>query len=156
MTSRISGFYSLGPKERLNYLKKFAHLSEEEVKLLSSSGALGLELADRMIENVIGFMHIPLGIACMHAGFIVNGKEYQVPMACMAARGAEFARTSGGFKASSTGSTMIGQIQLANVRDPEKTKEKILVNKEKILQEANTQSGTRKACMHDFFSRFTG
>jgi hydroxymethylglutaryl-CoA reductase len=149
MTSRIK-FYKLSPKERLEYLKKIANLSEEEVKLLSSSSeTFGLELADRMIENVIGFMPIPMGIA---TGFIVNGKEYIVPMATeqrsiisMATKGAELTQAMGGFKANSTGSTMIGQIQVVKVKDFERAKQKILASKEEILQEANTQSGTRMA-----------
>lgn len=149
MTSRISGFYKLSPKERLNYLKRFAKLSEEEIRLLLSSGALGLELADLMVENVIGVLPIPLGIA---SGFIVNGKEYLVPMATeqrsiisMATRGVEWTQATGGFKARSTQSTMIGQIQLVKVQDLEKAKQRILNNKEEILQEANAQSRTRRA-----------
>ncbi|MDH5441373.1 MAG: hydroxymethylglutaryl-CoA reductase, degradative [Candidatus Bathyarchaeota archaeon] len=149
MTSRIPGFYKLSFKERLNYLKEFARLSEEEVNLLSSSGAMELDLADRMIENVVGVMTIPFGIA---TGFLVNDKEYLVPMATemrgiisMATKGAEWTRTTGGFKASSTGSTMIGQIQLVKVEDPGLARQRILATKEKILQKANTQSRTRKA-----------
>lgn len=78
MPLRVSGFHKLTLKERLDYLKKFAKLSDEEVRLLLSSGALRVELADRMIENVTGVTPIPLGIA---TGFIVNDKEYLVPMA---------------------------------------------------------------------------
>jgi hydroxymethylglutaryl-CoA reductase len=135
--------------ERLDYLRKFANLSEEDVKLLSSSGALELKSADRMIENVIGVIAIPLGIA---VGFVVNDKEYLVPMATeqesiipMVTRGAELTLETGGFRASSMGSTMAGQIQLVRVPDPEGAKQRILANKEKILQEANAQSKTRKA-----------
>jgi hydroxymethylglutaryl-CoA reductase len=144
-----SEFHRLSPKERLDYLRKFAKLSEEDVKLLSSLGALGLKSADRMIENVIGVMPIPLGIAM---GFVVNGREYLVPMATeqesiisMATRGAELTLEAGGFRASSTGSTMAGQIQLVRVPDLEGAKQRILENKGKILQEANAQSRTRKA-----------
>ncbi len=149
MNTRDSKSYMIPLKKRLDYLKKSAKLSEEEVNLLSSSKGLGLELADRMIENVIGFMPIPIGIA---TGFIVNGKEYLVPMATeqrsivsMATKGAEMITATGGFKARSTGSTMIGQIQLVKVKDFESATQKILAHKKKILQEANTQSGTRKA-----------
>ena len=149
MTSRISGSCKPSPEERLNYLRKSAKLTKEEIRLLSSSDGLSLELADRMVENVIGFIPIPLGIV---SGFIVNGKEYVMPMATeqksiisMVARGAELTRTNGGFKASSTGSTMIGQIQLVKVHDVEKAKRRIMNNKEKILQEANTQSRNRRA-----------
>lgn len=149
MSSRISGFHKLSPKERLSYLRKFAGLSEEEVRLLSSSGALGLDLGDRMIENVVGFMPVPFGIA---AGFIVNGREYLVPMATemrgivsTATKGAELTRATGGFKSSSTDPIMIGQIQLAKVQDFGKAEQNLLTNKERIIQKANTQSKTRRA-----------
>jgi len=147
MTSK-SGFYKLNPKKRLNYLRKTANLSEEEASLLLS-GSLDLKAADRMIENVIGFMPIPLGIL---TGLIVNDKEYLVPMATeqksiisMTSKGAELTRTTGGFKTSSTEPIMIGQIQLVKVRDFEQAKQRILANKRRILEKANTQSGTRKA-----------
>ena len=149
MSSRVSGFYKLSSKERLDHLKKFAKLSDEEVRLLSSCGALRVELADRMIENVIGVTPIPLGIA---TGFIVNGKEHLVPMATeqksvisMTTRGAELTRATGGFKAKSTASIMIGQIQLTKVKDLKRAKQKLLASREKILQEANAQSRTRNA-----------
>ena len=153
MPLRVSGFYKLTLKERLNYLKKFATLSDEEVKLLLSSGALRVELADRMIENVTGVTPIPLGI---DTGFIVNDKEYLVPMATeqrfiisMTTGGAELTGATGGFKAKSTGSTMIGQIQLTKVKDFENARQDIPANKDKILREANTQSGT---CQNDRFA----
>lgn len=153
MSSRVSGFYRPSSKERLDHLRKFAKLSDEEVRLLSSSGALRVELADRMIENVIGVTPVPLGIS---TGFIVNGKEHMVPMATeqksvisMTTRGAELTGATGGFKAKSTGSTMIGQIQLTKVKDFENARQDIPANKDKILREASTQSGT---CQNDRFA----
>jgi len=68
-TSQISGFYKLNPKERLQIVKEFAELTDEEAELLQSTGSLKLELADRMIENVIGAIPIPLGIA---VNFLIN------------------------------------------------------------------------------------
>lgn len=41
-------------------------------------GGLSPEIADYMIENCIGVMPLPLGLGL---GFIVNGKQYMVPMA---------------------------------------------------------------------------
>ena len=149
MITLSSGFRKLSPSERLDCLRKVAELSKEEIEILASPRALGLDSADRMVENVIGVMPVPLGIA---AGFIVNGKEYLVPMATeqraiisMATRGAELTQPTGGFKGLSTGSVMIGQIQLTRVRDHEKAKEKILTNKKAILEKADTQSRTRRA-----------
>lgn len=148
-TSRVSGFYKLNPRERLKYVKKFANLSSDEAEILQSTGALKLEQADRMIENVVGAISVPLGIAI---NFIVNGKEYLVPMATeqrsiitAASKGAEWTQATGGFKASSMGSTMIGQVQLTGVDDPEKARQRILSHKREILSVANTQSRVRKA-----------
>ena len=53
MSSLISGFYKLSPKERLALVKKFANLSDEECAMLQNTGSLPLDAADRMIENVV-------------------------------------------------------------------------------------------------------
>ena len=149
MITLSSGFRKLSPSERLDYLRKVAELSKEEAEILASSRALRLDSADRTAENVIGVMPVPLGIA---TGFTVNGKEYLVPMATeqqtiisTATKGAELTQPTGGFKALSTGSVMIGQIQLTRVRDHGKAKERLLANKKAILEKADTQSRTRRA-----------
>ena len=149
MITLSSGFRKLSPSERLDYLRKVAELSKEEAEILASSRAPRLDSADRTAENVIGVMPVPLGIA---TGFIVNGKEYLVPMATeqrtiisMATKGAELTQPTRGFRALSTGSVMVGQIQLTRVRDHKKAKERILANKKTILEKANTQSRTRRA-----------
>ncbi len=149
MTSRISESRRLSPKERLEYLTDSIGLSEEEAKLFMSSETLKPETADCMIENVVGYMPIPLGIA---EGLVVNGREYFVPMATeqrsvisMVTKGAEWTRARGGFKANTASSLMIGQIQLLKVPNFQKARQTILANKESILQEANTQSANRKA-----------
>jgi hydroxymethylglutaryl-CoA reductase len=77
-SSSISGFYKLNPKERLALVKEFAGLSDEECALLQNTGSLPLEMADRMIENVVGAFPLPLGIG---VNFLINGKDYLIPMA---------------------------------------------------------------------------
>ncbi|MCX8175689.1 MAG: 3-hydroxy-3-methylglutaryl-CoA reductase, partial [Candidatus Bathyarchaeota archaeon] len=72
-TSIVQKFYNLSLDERLKIVAEFADLAEEEVLALKNSGSLPLHIAERMIENVIGVMHIPLGIA---VNFIINGKPY--------------------------------------------------------------------------------
>jgi hydroxymethylglutaryl-CoA reductase len=141
--SQISGFYKLGPKERVQIVKDFAGLTDEEVEVLQSTGALKLDLADRMIENVIGTMPIPLGIA---VNFLINGRDYLVPMAIEepsvvagASKAAKMARVKGGFFTSSTEPIMIGQIQLVGVDHPQEAKRAILGAKEEILKKANEQ-----------------
>jgi hydroxymethylglutaryl-CoA reductase len=142
-TSELSGFYKLSPKERLKIVREFAGLSEGEVELLRRTGALELEQANRMIENVIGTTELPLGIA---TNFLINGRDYLIPMAleepsvvAAASNAAKMARERGGFHTESTPPIMIGQIQLVDVKNPMEAREKILKAKEQILAKANEQ-----------------
>ncbi len=142
-TSEFSGFYKLTPKERVQFVREFAGLTNEEVRILQSTGSLRLELADQMIENVIGAFPVPLGIA---VNFLINGRDYLIPMAieepsvvAAASYAAKMARTKGGFFTSSTDPIMIGQIQTVDVNDPYGAKMAILGAKHEILKKANEQ-----------------
>jgi len=124
-------------------VKEFAGLTDEEVGLLQSTGSLSLDLADRMIENVVGAIPIPLGIA---VNFLINGKDYLIPMAieepsvvAAASYAAKMARRKGGFFTSSTEPIMIGQIQAVDIADPYAAKMAILAAKQEILKKANEQ-----------------
>jgi len=139
----LSGFYKLSPKERLALVKEFADLTDEEAGLLRQTGALPLELADRMIENVVGAFPVPLGIA---VNFLINKKDYLIPMAieepsvvAAASNAAKMARDGGGFHTSSTGPVMIGQIQAVGVKDPYAARMRILGAKQEVLKKANDQ-----------------
>ena len=142
-SSEVPGFYKKKPSERLEYVKKFANLSEEETNAIGGYGALGEETANRMIENVVGTFPLPLGIA---ANFMVNKKEYMVPMAveepsvvAAATHMAKGTRKTGGISADSDDPIMIGQIQLVNLDDPFKAKEQIIEKKEDLVKLANEQ-----------------
>ena len=134
-------FYEKSPEERLKILKDFAGLSEEDVEILRSTGALGIETADRMIENVVGTSELPFALG-LH--FLINGKEYVIPM-CLeepsvvaaASFAAKLAEHSGGFKTSSDEPVMIGQIQIMGFENFESAEKAILENKEEILSKAN-------------------
>ena len=142
-SSAISGFYKLPLKERLAVIKKFASLTEDEVRLLENTGSLPLDVADHMVENVIGVFPEPLGIGI---NFLINGKEYLIPMAteepsviAAASYAAKMVRDGGGFKTSSTAPIMIGQIQVVEIKDSKEAQKKILDSKEDILKKANDQ-----------------
>ncbi|RJX16293.1 hydroxymethylglutaryl-CoA reductase, degradative [Candidatus Bathyarchaeota archaeon] len=142
-TSIYPKFYNLSLDEKLKIVGNFAGLTEEEKALLKNSGSLPLEVAERMIENVVGVMHIPLGVA---VNFIINGKPYLIPMAieepsvvAAASHAAKLAAAKGGFYTSSTDPIMIGQIQVVGVKDPNRAKMDVLFEKEKILEKANEQ-----------------
>lgn len=142
-SSEFSGFYKLTPEKRLGEVAEFAGLTEEEKGLLLNSGALSINQADRMIENVIGAFQLPVGVAI---NFLVNGKDYLIPMAveepsvvAAASNAAKVVRKTGGFYTSSTGPIMIGQVQVVDVKSPFYTRMKILENKKEIIEIANAQ-----------------
>src|SRR2546430_1500460 len=75
--SNLGSFYKLSVEERLRIVQEFCGLSDEEVHTLKT-GAPPVPSAQRMIENVVGFLPLPLGIA---VNFFVNDKDYLIPMA---------------------------------------------------------------------------
>ena len=140
-TSRIPGFYKLSPEERLKIVAEFAGLTEEEMDLLRRFGGLDEATANRMIENVIGAFQLPLGIA---VNFLINGRDYLIPMVieepsvvAAASNAAKMTRAGGGVFTMSTGSLMIGQIQVLGVKDPYRARFEILKNKDEIIELAN-------------------
>ena len=142
-SSELRGFYKQPPEERLRIVRKLTSLTKDEASAISTVGSLEIDRANRMIENVIGGITIPLGIA---TNFLINGRDYLVPMAieepsvvAAASNAAKMARMKGGFSTSSTQPVMIGQIQTVDIKDPYAARIKILSSKTEILDKANQQ-----------------
>jgi len=142
-TSRIPGFYNLSIDERRKKIAELTGLSEDEVSLLSKEGNLSIEVADRMVENVIGTMAYPFSVAL---NFLIDNREYIVPMVieetsvvAAASNAAKMTRSRGGIFTEATDPIMIGQVQLTGVSDPFSAKMKILEHKDEILKLANDQ-----------------
>ncbi len=140
-SSKISGFYKLPVEERIKKIQEFADLTDEEADVYVTQ--LDMDIADRMIENVVGTFEFPIGIA---VNFLINDKEYLVPMAieessvvAAASNAAKIARVKGGFTTTFSKPLMIGQIQLLNVSDVAKAAQDILDHKKQILDLANAQ-----------------
>ncbi len=100
-SSRVSGFYNWPLPERLDWVARWAGLTEEESAVLRGEAGLSAEQADRMIENVVGRYALPFGIAL---NFQVNGRDVLVPMVIEepsvvagASFAARLAREGGGF-----------------------------------------------------------
>ncbi|MEM3643165.1 MAG: hydroxymethylglutaryl-CoA reductase, degradative, partial [Thermoplasmatales archaeon] len=98
---------------------------------------------DRMIENVVSVMEVPIGIA---TNFLINDKDYLIPMAieepsvvAAASNAAKMARVKGGFKSISSDPIMIGQIELSGIKDPFGAKFRILEMKNELIQMANSK-----------------
>ncbi|MHA1741214.1 MAG: hydroxymethylglutaryl-CoA reductase, degradative [Candidatus Thorarchaeota archaeon] len=141
--SRISGFYKLTREERVKKLQELTGLSDEDLQPLVDPGKVDMDILDHMIENVVGSMTLPLGIA---TNFRINGRDYLIPMAieepsvvAAASNAARMARPHGGFTATDTGPIMRAQIQAVNVATPYAAKLKILEHRDEILQLANDQ-----------------
>jgi hydroxymethylglutaryl-CoA reductase len=135
-------FYEMGRQERLEFIKNAAGLSDDE---MTSFGApLPFESADRMVENAVGIMSIPLGIA---TNFVINGVERLVPMAieepsviAAASHAAKIAKVKGGFTAKADKSLMIGQVQAVALKNVAGARRKVLARKKEILAIANSKS----------------
>lgn len=145
-TSEISGLYKLSVPERLEMLRAFSDLTPEEMETLSKTGSLTPELADKLIENVVSTLELPVGVA---PNFRINGKDYLIPMAIEEAsvvaacsNAARIARNSGGFVSESTEPIMIGQIQIIEYGNLDSLKNKIFEHEGEILKLANTRSKT--------------
>lgn len=136
----LTGFYKLSIDERLAKIKKIAGLTDEETKMLTDSGALKLDRADKVVENVIGAVHLPLGLGL---NFVINGKPVLIPMAveepsviAAACKGAKLTLPEG-FKAEADESIMFGQMQLVNIKNMDQTVRKIEANRKKIMEIAH-------------------
>jgi len=145
-SSELPGFHKLSPGERLDIVRDFADLGEEDLQALKKTGRLDLDTAGRMIENVIGTMEIPLGVA---TNFRINGRDVLIPMAieepsvvAAASNAAKLARPGGGFEASTDEPVMIGQIQLVGVPDTGGASKAILDRKDEIIELCNKQDAT--------------
>jgi hydroxymethylglutaryl-CoA reductase len=128
MSSRIPGFYRLPPLERLATLESKSTLVAGDRKNFGHD-ALPLDVADLMIENVIGTFALPLGVGI---NFQINDKDVLVPMVveepsvvAAVSNMAKLTREAGGFQADADASIMIGQIQLMASSDPQGDAEKL-------------------------------
>jgi hydroxymethylglutaryl-CoA reductase len=142
-TSEIPGFYRRTVAERRKFVQEWAGLTDAEARAFDFPPGVDPGTLERMIENVVGVMPLPLGIA---TNFRINGKEYLVPMAieepsvvAAASNAAKVARASGGFFAQSTAPVMIGQVQILEVPDPVAARMRILHRKEELLAAANAK-----------------
>ena len=140
-SSRLPNFYNQSLAERGRTVAEWAGLTPAQLAALDGSGGLAPEQADHMIENVVGTLNMPLGVA---ANFLVNGREVLVPMAIeepSVVAGASFmaklARAGGGFFTSTSEPHMIGQMQILGVADAPTARLALLENKARILEIAN-------------------
>ncbi|MFO8109784.1 MAG: hydroxymethylglutaryl-CoA reductase, degradative [Thermoplasmata archaeon] len=140
--SKLSGFHKLSMEDRMKKVRSLCDMSQEDMSALYENG-LPMEVADRMIENVIGTFELPVGIA---VNFKINERDYLIPMVieessvvAAASYAAKLARDSGGFYSTTTEPVMISQIQITGLSAPHEARLKILEHKDRLLEMANKE-----------------
>ena len=138
---KLTGFSKASPAERIEKLAQAGLLSEEGLQTLRDNETLPLSLANEMVENVLGTLALPFGLA---PGFQVDGREIQVPMVteepsviAASSYAAGLIKRSGGFQTQVHKRQMIGQVALYDVSNKEKAIQAITGAKEDLLQLAN-------------------
>ena len=122
--SRLPGFYQRPIAERVAIVEHLADgtlLSPDSRGWLCRGGGLDLERADRMSENVVATVGLPMGLAL---NVRVNGADHLVPMAveepsvvAAASNAARLVRLGGGFHGDADPPVMTCQVQLDDVPD---------------------------------------
>ena len=144
--SSISKFFEKTRDERLDVIKNFANLPDDDIKSLElPDGGITFDKADKMVENAFGTFSLPLGVA---TNFKINNKDYLIPMVieepsviAAASKAAKLARPKGGFTVTVDESYSIGQIQVLNA-DIDNAISIIKEHTQEILELANSKSNT--------------
>ena len=140
--AKFPGFYKLSVGERLKKIHEHGWITEEDLTALRDGHhLLPLNRADKMIENVVGIMGLPMGLGL---NFRVNQKDYLVPLVveepsivAALSSAAKIFLQSGGIEATAEESLLIGQIQVVSPPDAEEAKGQILFHKAELIDKLN-------------------
>ncbi len=141
--SRIPEFYRLSVEERVRAVHERGLLTGSDFRALATGKhTLDLEAADKMIENVVGVMGLPLGLGM---NLRVNDKQYIVPMAveepsvvAALSSASKLVGQCGGFETEATDPILIGQVQVVSVPDLELAKQALRERRQEIVNLANS------------------
>ncbi|UVD89529.1 MAG: hydroxymethylglutaryl-CoA reductase, degradative [Staphylococcus haemolyticus] len=121
MKSLDKTFRHLSRGDKLKQLVDYGWLTDESYDVLLKNPLINEEVANSLIENVIGQGTLPVGLL---PKIIVDDKEYIVPMmveepsvVAAASYGAKLVNNTGGFKTIKSERLMIGQIVFDDVSD---------------------------------------
>jgi hydroxymethylglutaryl-CoA reductase len=137
----FQGFSRLAREERFQRLLALGAITPDDVEYLRQGGIQDTNLADKLIENVIGYFQLPLGVA---TNFCIDGRDYVIPLAveetsiiAALSKTAKWIRQHGEITTHVSGHCIIGQIQLAKVRDFSRFSAIFAENKQFFLEKAN-------------------
>lgn len=146
INSRISGLRDLSIADRRQTVAANAGIPGSVLDVYEPAAGLASPDADHLVENVIGVIGIPVGVA---TNLTVDGRDHLVPMAteepsvvAAASNAARMARVHGGFTTSTSGTVMIAQVQILEVVDPEGARLRILEQEAALLALADEQDPT--------------
>lgn len=139
----FSGFSKLSHEERFERLLALGAITHEDIAFLQKGGIKDLHLADKLIENVIGYFQLPLGVA---TNFKINGCDYVIPLAveetsiiAALSKSAKWIRQQGEITTWIEGNCILGQIQLAQVHDFPKFSRIFSENRFFLIEQANKE-----------------
>lgn len=135
------GFSKLSREERFQRLCALGALTHEDIIFLKQGGIKDLNLADKLIENVIGYFQLPLGVA---TNFNIDGRDYVIPLAveetsiiAALSKSAKWIRQHGEINTWVHGECILGQIQLAKVKDFQRFSDLFNKNRQYFIEIAN-------------------
>lgn len=125
---------------------ELADLDESDLDTWAATGELSEEVAEHMIENVVGTMSLPIGLA---TNFIIDGSHFLIPyvieessVVAAASNMAKRCIGTGGFRTNCDASIMIAQVQILGVSDIAAAIEAVYANKAELIEECNSLDST--------------
>ncbi len=146
MNKAVTGFSKLSKEEKISWIAStYFSNPGNTIQLLKkywNSDEKLQKLHDEFIENTISNFYIPLGVA---PNFVINEKNYTIPMAieessvvAAASKSAKFWATRGGFKATVLNTEKIGQVHFIYKGDISKLELFFAQTKSKFFSETES------------------
>ena len=143
LSKLFTGFSKLTYVERLKTLNEAGLINDIDQAYLKNGGLQDVSLAEKFVENVIGYFQIPLGVA---TNFNIDGCDVLIPMAveetsiiAAASKTAKWVRESGSIETKILGHDIIGQIQFSKIKDFASFQKSVLLQKNYLIELANRE-----------------
>ena len=141
MNNTIVGFSKLSKEDKINRIAKdyFSNPNEAitTIKQYWNSDEKLQQLHDEFIENTLTNFYLPLGVA---PNFLINGKDYTIPMVieessvvAAASKSAKYWASRGGFKATVINTEKIGHVHFIYKGEIQKLEKFFLAIKDKFF-----------------------
>lgn len=143
LSELFKGFSKLNLNQRIQKIFESGAINEEDFKFLKTGGLKDTQLGEKFIENTIGYFQLPMGVATQ---FCIDGKDLFIPMAveetsiiAAASKTAKWIKETGTIRTEVLGSDIIGQIQIAVVKNLELLQAMLIKNKEMLISLCNKE-----------------